>query len=188
MKKGKVAQLVNEAKVNQEKMNQLIREFDPLIKNYCKKLYFCEKEDAQQELTLAIIEAVRRMISCESEGGCIMYISNAVKYKYISLCKKNIIKENIEDVYSDVQLEQVNKEFDDYRDLIYHVSNLEAGNYIINYIINYKEESVILNQSISIKELITTESNSNTSDNKDHENEEELDENNQLNDEDNVDE
>lgn len=114
MKKGKVAQLVNEAKVNQEKMNQLIREFDPLIKNYCKKLYFCEKEDAQQELTLAIIEAVRRMISCESEGGCIMYISNAVKYKYISLCKKNIIKENIEDVYSDVQLEQVNKEFDDY--------------------------------------------------------------------------
>ena len=49
------------------------------------------------------------------------------------------------------------KEFDNYSDLIYHVSNLESGNYIINYIINYKEEKITLNQNVTIKELILKE-------------------------------
>ena len=50
------------------------------------------------------------------------------------------------------------EEFDDYRDLIYHVSNLDAGNYVINYIVSYKEASVTLNQSVTIKELVIKDS------------------------------
>ena len=55
------------------------------------------------------------------------------------------------------------KEFTDYRDLIYHVSNLEAGNYIINYLVNYKNEKITLNQSVTIKEVITNNNQSNNS-------------------------
>lgn len=47
------------------------------------------------------------------------------------------------------------KSFDDYRDLVYYVSGLESGDYVIIYTIQYQGESVILNQSVTISELIS---------------------------------
>lgn len=91
-----------------------------------------------------------------TEGDEYIYHGITVYYGKKDITKDNnlILKFKVKD-----------KEFDDYRDLIYYISNLKPGNYIINYIINYKEESAVLNQNVIIKKLIITESNNNNSDN-----------------------
>ena len=48
-----------------------------------------------------------------------------------------------------------NEEFTDYRDLIYHISNQEPGNYVINYIISYNNQGLTLNQNVTIKKQVT---------------------------------
>ena len=81
MVKQKITQLVAMAKVDSEAMLKLIERFEPLIKQYCQKLFFMETDDARQELSVAMTEAVNRISDCSTEGGGILYITNAVKYK-----------------------------------------------------------------------------------------------------------
>ena len=107
MEKQKINDLVKEAITHSEKMSELIERFNPLIKQYCRKLFFIDEDDAKQELSLAIIEAVRRISDFTSEGGCVLYITNALKYKFSYLCKKNINQRNVEDVYESAIVEQV---------------------------------------------------------------------------------
>lgn len=99
MKREGFATLVKEAKVDSEVMLRLLVILDPLIKSYIKKLFFMEVDDAKQEIVLAIIEAVNSITKCLSDGECFTYISNAVKFKHAYLCKKNIRKEQNEDLY-----------------------------------------------------------------------------------------
>jgi len=101
MKEQKYAKLVMESKTNQNSMLKLLNQMQPLVKSYVKKLFFVENSDAEQELCLSIIEAVRSIKNCETDGQCITYINNAVKYRFAYLCKKNIRKESIEDFYND---------------------------------------------------------------------------------------
>ena len=54
------------------------------------------------------------------------------------------------------------KVFDDYQELVLYVSKLDSGSYTIIYTLQYKGESVILNQSVTIEPL----SQSNSSDDK----------------------
>ena len=71
----------------------------PIINKYVKKIYFMDKEDAEQELNLAIIEAIQRISNCKYDGQCIVYIENAIKFKYAHLCKSNIRREEAEGKY-----------------------------------------------------------------------------------------
>lgn len=79
-------------------MIHLIEVLNPLIKSYAKKMFFLEKEDAQQEIVIAIIEAVKGISTCENDGQCLAYITNAVKFKFSHLCKKNIKQQAIESI------------------------------------------------------------------------------------------
>lgn len=76
------------AKDEPDEMMYLLEILSPLIKSYIKKLFFLEPKDAQQELIVAIIEAVKGVSRCENDGQCLSYINNAVKFRFAHLCKK----------------------------------------------------------------------------------------------------
>lgn len=99
--KVEIVELVKGAKTNQQLLCELIERFEPLINSYCKKLFFLEWDDAKQELCLAIIESVKSIPYCETDGQCITYITNAVRFKYCFWCKKNMTKEKVEDLYAE---------------------------------------------------------------------------------------
>lgn len=99
MNNNELSDLVKEAKNNCEKMQSVLVRLQPLVKSYTKKLFFMEADDAEQEIILAIIEAVKTIKNCNSDGECLTYIQNAIRFKQIHLCKKNIKRENNEDFY-----------------------------------------------------------------------------------------
>lgn len=86
------------AKENPDAMMHLLELLNPLIKSYAKKMFFLEQEDAQQEIIIAIIEAVKGISKCESDGQCLAYINNAVKFLFAHLCKRNIKKQAVESI------------------------------------------------------------------------------------------
>lgn len=89
MKRQNVTELVTEAKENPQVMMKVICLMKPLIRSYCKKTFFLDREDASQEVILAIIESVKRIPHCSSDGECINYIRNAVRINFAHLCKQN---------------------------------------------------------------------------------------------------
>jgi len=98
MEDQRYAQLVNKAKDSSLHMEEVINLMNPIIKSYIKKLFFMDSEDAEQEITIAIIEAVQSIKACETDGQCLKYINNAIRYKHAHLCKNNIRKEGHEEL------------------------------------------------------------------------------------------
>lgn len=117
MEKQKINKLSKDAISHSEKMLEIIERFNPLIKQYCRKLFFMDEDDAYQEMSLTIIEAVRRITDYTSEGGCVLYITNALKYKFSQLCKKNINQGKVEDVYESEIVEQVASHINAYKNV-----------------------------------------------------------------------
>ena len=89
--------------------------FKPLIESYARKLFFLEKEDAQQEIIIAIIEAIYSITKYENDAKCITYIHNAVKFKFSYLCKKNFKSPPIDET-SETEL-YVRPYFEKYSDI-----------------------------------------------------------------------
>lgn len=88
--------LVKRVKKDNLALMDVLERLQPLIKSYTKKLFFMDKEDAEQETILAIIEAIHCMENSDSEGCCLVYLKNAVFFRYCALCKKNIKRTNKE--------------------------------------------------------------------------------------------
>lgn len=93
--------LISKAKYNKEDLLEVITLLSLLLHAHSRKLFFMEYEDAKQELTLALIEAIKNIPQCKSDGECLSYLKNAVKFRFSYLCKKNIKKETYEDTYAD---------------------------------------------------------------------------------------
>lgn len=117
-------------------MMQVLERMHPLVKSYAKKSFFIETSDAEQELYLAIIEAIKMMPKCETDGQCLTYIKNAVKFKFASLCKKNIKKEKIEYPYKKDLNEEV------YHEKYYDVEILYDLEKRMSYM-NEKEKKIL---------------------------------------------
>lgn len=98
MLKKSFTETVIYAKENPDVMLDLLKILEPLIKSYIKKCFFLEPEDCQQEIIIAIIEAVKGISKCENDGQCLTYINNAVKFKFAHLCKRNIKKHEFESI------------------------------------------------------------------------------------------
>lgn len=114
MEKNEFAKRVKWAKENPDALMEIIELLRPLVKSYLRKLFFIERADAEQELHLAIIEAIRGIQKCETDGQCLTYINNAVKYKYSYLCKKNSKRESLEDPYEkDVDQKPIIEDYDE---------------------------------------------------------------------------
>lgn len=87
---------------NQEALSKIITKMQPLIRKYARKLYFMDKEDAVQEMTLALIECICRIREYNSEVGCLTYIQKSIINRYIFLCKSNIETSQINIMYDDI--------------------------------------------------------------------------------------
>lgn len=140
MKDEKLAKLVKDAKTNRELLNVLIDKFQPLINSYCRKLFYLDPDDAKQEMYLAIIESVRNIPCCKTDGQCITYITNAVKYKYCFLCRKNIVREENEDLYEE-DIEKVYVEEYGFVELLFDCNKIalslqEKKKEILQYIVD----------------------------------------------------
>lgn len=70
---------------NEQYFEELVNRFQPLLKTYANKLYYLEKEDCLQDLTLALYEAILKMSNTENEYACISYIKKAVVHKFCKL-------------------------------------------------------------------------------------------------------
>ena len=64
MEEQEYAKLINSAKHSEESLMQVIIKMKPLINAYAKKMFFMDLSDAEQEMTLAVIEAVRGIPIC----------------------------------------------------------------------------------------------------------------------------
>ena len=69
---------------------QIIRRFQPMIRKYAYKCHAMEYEDAQQELTLALLTAIQSIKYIQNEGACICFIQNALKNHFKYLCRISI--------------------------------------------------------------------------------------------------
>lgn len=131
MKNGKYTDLILKAKKDEKELQRLLSLFEPLIKAYSKKLFFMEMEDARQEILLALIEAIQRIGECKSDGQCLTYINNAVKYKYASLCRQSIRKKEAEEAYT--RESQIKTAFHEKYGDIETMYDLEKKNNFIKY-------------------------------------------------------
>lgn len=71
-------------------VEKILIKMQPLVKKYSRKMFFMEKEDANQELNLAIIEAINHIKKYDNEAMCLTYLQKSVIHKYYYLCKQNI--------------------------------------------------------------------------------------------------
>lgn len=154
MEEQKYAKLIKLAKQSEEALLQVIMKMEPLIKSYAKRMFFLERSDAEQEMTLAIIEAVKSIPICEKDGQCLAYIKNAVHFKFSYLCKKNLKKETKESPYENVdENEQIYVEKYREIEILYDLENLPISKRqkdILTYIINgYSDREIAEKMSLS---------------------------------------
>lgn len=89
--KYNLPEIVKAHKANQEKEENMLKIIDcmqPLIRKYVRQVYWAEEEDVRQELILAVIEAVDKMDACDSEGGCVVFLGNAIRNRLFELYRK----------------------------------------------------------------------------------------------------
>lgn len=60
----------------------------PLINKYARGLYYYEYEDMQQELTLALIESVKKIEKFDEEGKTIKYLIIGIRNRFYELYRK----------------------------------------------------------------------------------------------------
>lgn len=85
VKKGNIDEFLN-----------ILKLFEPAINKYTNKMYLDDKEDVHSELVLGLLEATLKINYCNEEGQCIVFLSNALKFKFYEIYKKSISKNSSE--------------------------------------------------------------------------------------------
>ena len=84
---------------NRIALNEIISQIKPMVKKFALKCFFMEYDDAFQEFSMVLIEAVSKIRTYENDGQCIVYINTCFKNKYCLLCKNYYIYKEIEELY-----------------------------------------------------------------------------------------
>lgn len=79
---------------------EILNRMDPLVQKYASKIHFMERQDAVQELRLALLQALPHLDIAESEGKCISYITSTVIHQYYALCKYYLSEPKTTDISS----------------------------------------------------------------------------------------
>lgn len=93
-----VVRAYKEKRGEEENMLKIIDCMQLLIGKYVRQAYWGEKEDVRQELVLAVIEAVGKMESYDSEGGCVAFLGNAIRNRFFELYRKHRVVQAEESV------------------------------------------------------------------------------------------
>lgn len=83
-------ELIEEYRKGDDNQFLLITErFNPVIFKYARLLYKDEREDTISELELSLLEAVHKIEYFSNEGQCFIFLSNALKNRFLELYRKS---------------------------------------------------------------------------------------------------
>ena len=85
---------------NREVFVQIAEKMRPAIRNYAARLYRWEREDAQQELTLALLEGIRNIQYVHSEGECVRFCHTCIRHAYVRIVRKEKWEVRLEEEYT----------------------------------------------------------------------------------------
>ena len=91
----------------EESFSLLLARFQPLITKYTRRLYYLDPEDSQQELRLAVYEAINNMTQLDNEYACISYINKSIYHKFCKLYSASVAEQKKNDTqvpYEDLHL------------------------------------------------------------------------------------
>lgn len=82
-----ISQLISryQTQHDEQSFTILLERFRPLIRKYANRLYYLDSEDSQQELSLAVYEAIINMTSWDNEYACISYLNKSIYHKFCKL-------------------------------------------------------------------------------------------------------
>ena len=96
MKVNELVQFYLETK-DEQYFKELIDIFEPLILSYAHRLYYLEKDDSVQELTLALFESISTIHDTSDTAMCFSYIQSAIYHRFCKLYyKSKTAKEQID--------------------------------------------------------------------------------------------
>jgi RNA polymerase sigma factor (sigma-70 family) len=134
---------------NKKALEEIILEMQPLIRKYVRKLFFMEKEDASQELYIALIEAINHIKKYDNEVMCLSYLCKSIINKYNYLCKKNIKENALIDNFSELNEDIIHDFTENYN---YIELNIFLDQFVEN--LNHKQRQIV---NYFLKELSDTE-------------------------------
>ena len=93
---------------------EIIKRMEPLVKGYASRIHCMDREDATQELYLALLKALPYLNSKDfSEGECVKYMQTAIENRYRSLCRYYLSEPEKEDLDSCSLTLQADNPFDE---------------------------------------------------------------------------
>lgn len=119
-----IIELIKLCKANVERKENLMKIIEcmqPMINKYARMLYGGEFEDMQQELVIAVIEAVNKMEAYDNEGKVIKFLINAVKNRFYELYRKSKMLENEESSEAETLENVYNHGFEQYEDIEFKI-------------------------------------------------------------------
>ena len=110
------------------------------------------RDDAFQEISIALIEAVIHIKNYNNEAMCLVYLQKSVINKYNYLCKKHIKLGSIIDEYAEISLDVVSRNdfvvIEMNMDLRYLYNN---KNTLQRHIIRYIVEDELSDSEVALK-------------------------------------
>lgn len=84
-----LSELIREYKDGGKRNFEKIAEkMNPLIEFYARKLYTWDREDARQEMLLALFLSLEKMKYCRNEGEMLSYLKTGIRRRYKDLMLK----------------------------------------------------------------------------------------------------
>ena len=81
-----LSELIREYKDGGKRNFEKIAEkMNPLIEFYARKLYTWDREDARQEMLLALFLSLEKMKYCRNEGETLSYLKTGIRRRYKDL-------------------------------------------------------------------------------------------------------
>lgn len=86
-----LSELIREYKDGGKRNFEKIAEkMNPLIEFYARKLYTWDREDARQEMLLALFLSLEKMKYCRNEGEMLSYLKTGIRRRYKDLMLKEL--------------------------------------------------------------------------------------------------
>lgn len=114
MEEKRISKLIADYKNgNIDALEQLWKQMLPLIKKHAGKTHFMEYDDACQEYSTALIEAINKIRIYDTDGQCLKYLTTCIKNKFCFLYK-HYCTEVANEIFDDIiDTENATNTYDD---------------------------------------------------------------------------
>lgn len=114
MEEKRISKLIDDYKNgNIDALEQLWKQMLPLIKKHAWKTHFMEYDDACQEYSTALIEAINKIRIYDTDDQCLKYLTTCIKNKFCFLYK-HYCTEVANEIFDDIiDTENATNTYDD---------------------------------------------------------------------------